>query len=54
MAGCGRGRVIAHPATTHFRSPQVKLTTPQRGFDALATWNSAFSLVYDDVAAAPR
>jgi alkanesulfonate monooxygenase SsuD/methylene tetrahydromethanopterin reductase-like flavin-dependent oxidoreductase (luciferase family) len=30
MAGCGRGRVIAHPATTHFRSPQVKLTTPQQ------------------------
>ena len=26
--GCGRDRVIAHPTTTHFRSPQVKLTTP--------------------------
>ena len=26
----------------------------QRGLDALATWNSAFSLVYDGVAAAPR
>ena len=26
----------------------------RRGLDALATWNSAFSLVYDGVAAAPR
>ena len=26
----------------------------QSGFDALAMWNSAFSLVYDGVAAAPR
>jgi hypothetical protein len=26
----------------------------RRGLHALATWNSAFSLVYDGVAAAPR
>ena len=25
----------------------------RRGLDALATWNSAFSLVYDDTVAAP-
>jgi hypothetical protein len=30
MAGCGRGRVIAHPASAGFCSPQVKLTTPDR------------------------
>jgi hypothetical protein len=28
MAGCGRGRVIAHPASADFCSSQVKLTTP--------------------------
>ena len=28
MAGCGRGRVIAHPASGSFCSPQVKLTVP--------------------------
>ena len=28
MAGCGRGRVIAHPALAGFCSPQLKLTTP--------------------------
>ena len=28
--------------------------TQRRGIDALAMWNSAFSLVYDGVAAAPR
>jgi hypothetical protein len=28
MAGCGRGRVIAHPTSAPFCSPQVKLTTP--------------------------
>jgi hypothetical protein len=32
MAGCGRGRVIAHPASAGFCSPQVKLTTPAAHF----------------------
>lgn len=28
MARCGRGRVSAHPASSLFCSPQVKLTVP--------------------------
>jgi probable phosphoglycerate mutase len=36
MAGCGRGRVIAHPASAGFCSPQVKLTTPLRAL--IARW----------------
>jgi hypothetical protein len=42
MAGCGRGGVIAHPATTHFRSPQVKLTTPSAGTRRFRGQNCAF------------
>jgi hypothetical protein len=53
MAGCGSGRVIAHPASAGFCSPQVKLTTPSRemGFDLA---NSLHPARYRDNACAPR
>jgi len=30
MARCGRGRMSAHPASSSFCSPEVKLTVPSR------------------------
>jgi hypothetical protein len=33
MAGCGRGRVIAHPASGWFCSSQVNLTVPEPPFE---------------------
>ena len=35
MAGCGRGRVIAHPGRAGFCSPQVKLTVPPQLVEAI-------------------